>query len=178
MRTLPEGTEIYDTQLPVGILGPIFAEYNFVSRFVAPIATPEQRAALATRTSFIEPVVLGPEGRFEPIVIDGFESPEPFEGLCGWQGVGGRAAVPLTEPAFAWDWAVRVGYLSGGEATGTIRLGEATQAVEFHKGLGEVTVHHVGGGSEVVLEDLTPGVNLCFGDVQVGKPVPDPADPQ
>ncbi|USQ75414.1 hypothetical protein [Ornithinimicrobium cryptoxanthini] len=176
LRELPEGAQIFDTPLPVNLLGPLFMEYNDVSRFVAPVATPEQRADLATREFFDTPLMLTPEGTFEPFRVEGFASPAPLEDLCGWQPVDGRAAVPLTDPAYPWGWAVRVGYLSDGPTTGTIHLGEASQEVEFKAGLGEVFVSMVAGGSEVVIDGVDADVNICFGDAQVGNPVPVPAE--
>jgi len=177
LESLPEGAQIYDTQVPVDLLGPLFMEYNYLSRFLAPVATPEQRADLATREAYTSPLVLTTEGTFQPMRVDGYSSPPPMEGLCGWQSVDGRVVVPLTDRAFDWGWAVRVGYLSGEDATGTIRLGADAQEVEFQKGLGEVIVPLVAGGSEVVVEDITPGVTICVGDVQVGNPAADPAAP-
>jgi hypothetical protein len=172
LQALPEGAQIYDTPLPVDLLGPLFLEYNYVGQFVAPVATPQQRADLAARETYTSPVMLTPEGTFQPMRVDGYSSPPPMAGLCGWQSVDGRVAVPLNDTAFDWGWAVRVGYLSGEEATGTIRLGADAREVQFHKGLGEIIVPLVGGGPEVVIEDVTPGVTICVGDVQVGNPAP------
>lgn len=172
LRELPADAQIFDTPLPVNLLGPLFMEYNDVSRFVAPVATPEQRADLATREFHTAPLMLTSEGTFAPFRVEGFSSPPPLDGLCGWQPVDGRAAVPLTDPAYPWGWAVRVGYLSGGDTTGTIHLGEDSQVVEFTRGLGEVFVPLVAGGSEVVIDGLDPSVNICFGDAQVGTPQP------
>jgi len=177
LAELPEGAQILDTPLPVDLLGPLFMEYNDVSRFVAPVATAEQRAAMADRDFFTEaPLVLTREGTFEPVEVEGFASPPPFEGLCGWQPSDGTAAVPLTDTAYEWSWLVRIGYLADGSTTGTVRLGDAAREVEFVEGLGEVFVPLVAGGHEVVIDGLDPGVNICFGDAQVGNPVPRPAE--
>ena len=175
LQAMPEGSQIVDTPLPVDIVGSIFGEYNRVSRFVSPVATPEQMETLTTRTSFTEPVLLASDGTFQPLMVEGFSSPPPFEGLCGWQPENGRAAVPLTDAAFPWDWMVRVGYLSGRNTTGTIHLGDDSQEVEFSAGLGEVYVHLIGGGTEVVIDGLDQDAGLCFGDAQVGNPHPAPS---
>ncbi|GAA1162539.1 hypothetical protein [Ornithinicoccus hortensis] len=177
LAELPEDAQIFDMHVPVNVLHPLFGDYDYVSRFLAPISTPEQREEMYTRESYTNPYLLTPEGTFVPMAVQGFPSREPLEGLCGWQPEDGRAAVPLTEEAYAWHWAVRVGFLSGGETTGTIVLGDARQEVTFPEGLGGVTVSMVGGGTEVVIEDLDPDVNICFGDAQVGNPVPDPNAP-
>lgn len=176
LAALPDDAQVIDTPLPVDILGPLFLEYNDVSRFVAPVATAEQRAALGTRQGMTEPLMLTSEGTFAPVRVEGFASPPPYEGLCGWQPeADGRVALPLTDTAYEWPWVVRVGYLSGQESTGTIHLGEDSREVTFTEGLGEVFVPLVGGGSEVVIDGLDPDAGLCFGDVQVGNPHPAPA---
>lgn len=172
LATLPEGTQIFDTKVPNGIMDGLFDEWISVHKFVLPVASPDQRAAMETREVFTDPVMLASDGTFVPMAVEGFSSPPPFEGLCGWVAEDGRAAVPLTEPAYPWNWAVRVGYLSDGATTGTIHLGEDSQEVEFTQGLGEVFVPLVGGGGEVVIDGLDPGVGLCFGDAQVGAPRP------
>lgn len=176
LTTLPADAQIFDTPIPVDLLGPLFMEFNTVSRFVAPVATAEQREALANRETFTEPLVLAPDGTFQPLEVAGFSSPPPFEGLCGWQPEDGQVSVPLTDTAYEWPWAVRVGYLADGPATGTIHLGEDSQEVEFTEGLGEVFVPLVGGGSEVVIDGLAPDADLCFGDAQVGTPRPAPPE--
>lgn len=178
LEALPAGAQILDTPLPNDILGPLFMEYNDVSRFVAPVARPDQREALAAEQTFFSapPLVLTAEGTFAPVQVDGFASPPPFEGLCGWQPSEGAAAVPLTEPAYEWSWLVRIGYLADGTTTGTVHLGDAAQEVEFTEGLGEIFVPLVSGGPEVRIDGLDPGVNICFGDAQVGTAVPAPVE--
>ena len=167
---LPAEAEIYDTALPVDIVGPIFGEYNLVSRFIAPLQTPDERAALMARTQFSTPYYLDSNGQFQRMRVEGSASPTPVAGVCGWNAEGGRVDVPLGSPAFPWGWAVRVGYLADRDTSATIRLGEAEQEVQLHEGLGEVFVNLVGGGNSVVLDGIDPSANVCVGDVQVGNP--------
>jgi hypothetical protein len=170
LATLPPGAEVYDTALPVDVVGPIFGEYNLVSRFIAPLQTARQRASLAARTQFTDPYYLDSTGRFQPMRVEGSASPAPLPGACGWTAKDGRVEVPLGSPAFPWGWAVRVGYLADRDTAATIRLGDAEQRVQLSEGLGEVFVKLVGGGTGVVLDDLDPAANVCVGDVQVGNP--------
>jgi hypothetical protein len=170
LAALPEDAEIWDTPLPVDIVGPIFEEYNLVSRFVAPMLSPAERDEIAGRTQFTRPYYLDPTGRFQPMWVEGFASPAPIAGLCGWTSEGGRVAVPLTDTAFEWDWVVRVGYLTDGATNATVHLGEDSQLVSLKEGLGEVFVRLLGSGREVVVDGLDPGVLVCVGDVQVGSP--------
>lgn len=170
LRALPEGAEIYDTALPVDIVGPIFEEYNLVSRFIAPKLTPDQRKSLTERREFTHPYYLDSSGTFQPMWVDGFSSPPPLDGLCGWNAEGGRVVVPLDNTAFKWGWVVRVGYLTDGATDGTVHLGTQSQRVHLQDGLGEVFVHLTASGDTVRLDDLDPSVKVCVGDVQVGQP--------
>lgn len=170
LAELPDDAEIWDTALPVDIVGPIFEEYNLVSRFVAPMLTPAERSEIAARSKFTRPYYLDRTGLFQPMWVEGFSSPPPIEGLCGWTAENGRVAVPLADAAFEWDWVVRVGYLTDGETEATVRLGDDSQDVQLSSGLGEVFVPLLGGGREVVIDGLDPGVDVCVGDVQVGTP--------
>jgi hypothetical protein len=167
---LPPGAEIYDTALPVDIVGPIFGEYNLVSRFIEPLQTPDERASLAARTQFSNPYYLDSNGQFQRMRVEGSASPTPVAGACGWNAEDGRVDVPLGSPAFPWGWAVRVGYLADRDTSATIRLGDAEQKVQLHEGLGEVFVNLVGGGNSVVLDGIDQSANVCVGDVQVGNP--------
>lgn len=176
LAALPEDSQIFNTKVPNGIMDGLFDEWIGVHKFLLPVATPEQRADLESRQVYTQPLVLTPEGMFQPMAVEGISSPPPFEGLCGWVAQDGQAAVPLSDPAFAWDWAVRVGYLSDAATKGTIHLGDASVQVEFFEGLGEVFVPLTGGGSDVVIDGLDPAVNICFGDAQVGNPTPAPAE--
>lgn len=100
LRELPEGAEIYDTALPVDIVGPIFQEYNLVSRFIAPQLTQDQRTTLAERREFRNPFYLDATGQFQPLRVDGASSPAPLPGACGWTAVAGSATIPLGSSAF------------------------------------------------------------------------------
>jgi hypothetical protein len=125
-----------------------------------------------TLKSYTNPYYLAEDGHFVRMTVAGMRSPAPLPGLCGWTAKSGQIAVPLTEPAYAWTWAVRVGYLADRDTQATIVLGKDRQQVQLRKGLGEVYLHMVGGGNEVLVEDMKPGANVCVGDVQVGNPAP------
>jgi hypothetical protein len=171
LAALPKSAEIYDTALPVDIVGPIFEEYNLVSRFVAPVVDDKTRRATYARTSYTHPYFLTPSGRFQRMAVEGAESPALPPGSCGFNVVDGSVIVPLGSNAFDWQWAVRVGYLADRDTTATIALGDAEREVQLHKGLGEVFVTVVGTGNSVAIRGVDPNANVCIGDVQVGNPV-------
>ena len=172
LAKLPANAQVYDQPLPVSVVGPLFGEYNLTSRFLAPVATAKRRHEMYTLKSYTNPYFLTEDGHFVPMTVAGMKSPAPLPGLCGWTSDTGQIAVPLTEPAYAWTWTVRVGYLAGLDTQATVVLGQDRQDVQLHKGLGEVFLPMVGGGDEVRLEGLNPDANVCVGDVQVGHPAP------
>ncbi|NMM35673.1 MAG: hypothetical protein HHJ13_17110 [Phycicoccus sp.] len=172
LAALPASAQVYDEPLPVNVLGPMFGNYNLISRFLAPVATVKRRHEMYALKSYTNPYYLTKEGHFVRMNVAGMESPERFPGVCGWTSRTDQIAVPLTESAYPWTWTVRVGYLAGLDTQATIVLGKARQQVQLHKGLGEVYLPMVGGGSEVRVEGLNPEANVCVGDVQVGHPAP------
>ncbi|GAB3069993.1 hypothetical protein GCM10027053_37940 [Intrasporangium mesophilum] len=169
---LPDGAQVYDTALPVDVVGPLFLDYNRVSRFLAPFTDARGRAALYETTEYTKPYVLKPDGTFAPMRVDGIGSPAPLGGTCGWSDASGRVVVPLAADVFAWSWAMRIGYLADGDASAVVHLGKGSVPIRLHQGLGEVFIPITGGGNQVELTDLTPGVRVCVGDIQVGNPVP------
>ena len=172
LAALPDSAEVYDTALPVDIVGPIFQDYNSVSRFIAPMVDDKTRRETYGRTSYTRPYFLDASGHFQRMAVLGAESLQTPPGSCGWNVVNGATVVPLGSSAFAWRWAVRVGYLADRDTTARIVLGDAQQEVQLTKGLGEVFVTLVGAGDRVEVRGVDPGANVCIGDVQVGNPVP------
>lgn len=171
LAALPKSAEVYDTALPVDIVGPIFEEYNLVSRFVAPLLDDKTRKATYARTSYTHPYFLDASGTFQRMAVNGAESPALPAGSCGFNVVNGSVVVPLESNAFDWQWAVRVGYLADRDTTAIISLGDDEQEVQLTKGLGEVFVTLVGTGNRVVIHGVDESANVCIGDVQVGNPV-------
>ena len=171
LAALPKSAEVYDTALPVDIVGPIFEEYNLVSRFIAPLLDDKTRKATYARTSYTHPYFLDASGTFQRMAVNGAESPALPAGSCGFNVVNGSVVVPLESNAFDWQWAVRVGYLADRDTTAIISLGDDEQEVQLTKGLGEVFVTLVGTGNRVVIHGVDESANVCIGDVQVGNPV-------
>lgn len=171
-QSLPSDAQVYDTGLPVDVVGPLFLNYNLVSRFLAPFATQPQREQMYTRTFYTNPYFMGKDGRLIPMTVAGVGSPAPLAGFCGWATKDGRVSVPLTAPVFAWSWAVRVGYISDGPTPIIVNFGTGEKSVQLHDGLGEVFLPITGGGSSVDFEGADPNTKVCITDVQVGSPVP------
>jgi hypothetical protein len=171
LATLPEGVQVYDTEMPAPIIGPLFGDYNLVSRYLAPFRSDRARVESYGRRSFDRPYVLDASGRVVPMKVDVAASSTTPAGQCT-PAAGGTATVPLNVALFEWGWVVRLGYLADADATATVELGAGRETVTLREGLGEVYVSVVGAGDAVRLMDVPRGVAVCVGDVQVGKPVP------
>ena len=168
LADLPRGAQVFDTEMPAPMIGPIFMEYNLVSRYLAPLMTPAQRQDTYTRTSYSQrPYLLDTKGTLVPLVLGQAARSEAPTGSC-LPVRDGRVTVPLTTPLFEWNWVVRVGYITDAEMTVTMRLGDVEREVELGEGLGEVYAGIVAAGDSLEVSGIPAGTNLCIGDVQVG----------
>lgn len=171
LASIPKDAQIYDTEMPGQLIGPLFASYNLVSRYLSPLVTDERRGDLYTRRSFTKPYVINNVGQLVPMSITAAATSKTRSNQCV-AVKNGEVNLPLQAPLFEWGWAVRIGYLSDAEATATVHLGEAQQDIQVTKGLGEVYVSLVAAGDSIRITDIPAGVNFCVGDVQVGQPTP------
>jgi hypothetical protein len=89
-----------------------------------------------------------------------------------YTATGGTIEVPLTQRVAEWGWAVRLGYLADQSTVASVTLGDDTVSVPFTKGLGQVWLSFVSAGDKITVSGISPGVNFCVGDAQVGFPAP------
>ena len=167
---LPARAEVYDTEVPGQIIGPLFASYNTTSRYLAPLM-PDRQEALYEQRVFTSPYVLNPAGALVPMKINPVALSKPRPNGC-YGARGGTVQVPLSQRLYLWGWAVRIGYLSDSPAFATVSLGGDKQEVQLSEGLGEVYVALVAEGSELLVTGVPEDINFCVGDVQVGFPAP------
>lgn len=98
--------------------------------------------------------------------------PAPADG-CGYQaGFGAGTRIPLRTPAHDWQWWAYVGYLSSGESTVTLRLGEGSYDFEVRGGLNQIYFQLQGAGNTVQLTVHDPAVRLCTRDITIGELIP------
>jgi hypothetical protein len=168
---LPATAEIYDTEVPGEIIGPLFAQYNTASRYLAPLVGADGRADLYSRRIFSNPYVLNGSGALVPMKITPAATSVSRPNGC--YGVHqGEVTIPLTQHLYRWGWAVRIGYLSDSDTTGMVALGDDSRQFPIVKGLGEIYVALVGDGDVLRISGVPAGVNFCVGDAQVGFPAP------
>jgi hypothetical protein len=172
VATLPPAAQVFDTGMPVDVIGPLFLEYNLISRFLSPFASDSRREQMYDLDSYTDPYLLRADGDLVPMKVAGVSTPESKATSCGWMSKDGAVTVPLKDAAFPWTWAVRIGYLSDRDTTATVVLGKGSHPVQLKRGLGEIYLSIEGGGSALRLEGLDPYASVCVGDAQVGQAVP------
>ena len=170
LERLPADARVWDTEVPGGIIGPLFAQYNLTSRYLSPLQDEQARAEARTRRAFVNPYVLDPSGSLVPMGMSQVATSVPRTGC--YTATGNTIEVPLTQPVAEWGWAVRLGYLADQSTVASVSLGADTVSVPFTKGLGQVWVSFVSAGDRITVSGLAPGLNFCIGDAQVGFPAP------
>ncbi|GAA6526724.1 hypothetical protein [Intrasporangium sp. DVR] len=170
IERLPPTAEVYDTEVPGQIIGPLFASYNTASRYLAPLM-PDRRKDLYEQRVFTAPYVLNATGALVPMRINPVATSIPRANSC-YGARNGTVRITLSQPVHRWGWAVRIGYLADAPAFATVSLGDDSQEVQLSEGLGEVYVALVAEGSELVFTGLPEDMNFCVGDVQLGFPTP------
>lgn len=171
LKELPEDAQIVDTEMPPGVLTPLWGSYNDVSRFIAPLVPKEERELLYTRRVHTNPYMLTEQGRFAPMMIAPAATSDPPTGWC-FNNKGGEVTVPLTEDLFEWSWKIQVGILTTSELSGVVEFGEDHVPFAVDKGLHQIFISVVGGGDSVKITGLPPDADACIGDVQVGNAIP------
>ncbi|WP_433794545.1 hypothetical protein [Actinoplanes sp. CA-252034] len=168
LATAPPGTTLVEDTVPYQVVAGYFHPYNLQSHFFR--AAPLQPVFVTETES---PSMFDEAGRIRPATVDGIDIlPAPADG-CGHQaGFGVATRIPLQAPAPDWPWWVYVGYLSSGDSTVTLRLGEGSHDFDVRRGLNQIYFKLQGAGDAVQLTIHDPGVRLCTRDITVGKIVP------
>jgi hypothetical protein len=161
-----DGPSVVDQPVPVSVLYGLAFPYNQVSWVLSPVSP---RPEFGDPTSLLR--IFDESGHLRPALVQGPAAvPGPVPG-CGWKIEGSQDIILQTE-IVPFVHTVRVGYIATGDGTATLALGSApARAVPIHRGLNEVVVTLEGGGDQLLVRDLTPGVTICTDDVRVGVPV-------
>lgn len=85
----------------------------------------------------------------------------------------GFTSIPLDGPLTTWEWTVQLNYLASedGEIEVALQNGDAVK-VPVTRGANQVFVRLTGGGEQVRVRALTPGLTVCTGVGPVGVVVP------
>lgn len=170
LAAAPADTVFLDTIVPDRVVAGYFWPDNLQSHFFRPAER---------RPEFVEvaelPVTFDAEGRIRPVRIEGVKVLPGQVPDCGHLVESGRTArIPLAAPVEKWPYVVEFGYLSSGDATAIIRLGEATQEITLRRGLHQLYFPLAGAGEAVEITLRTPDTALCTRLITVGRVVPAP----
>ncbi|WP_093621974.1 hypothetical protein [Actinoplanes philippinensis] len=166
--TAPPGTRLVEDTVPYQVVAGYFHPDNLQSHFFR--AAPLQPVFV---TEAETPSMFDEAGRIRPATVQGIDIVEGPDDGCGHQaGFGAGTRIPLRAPAPDWEWWVYVGYLSSGDSTVTLRLGEGAHEFEVRRGLNQIYFKLQGAGDAVQLTIHDPGVRLCTRDITVGKITP------
>ncbi|MET8310450.1 hypothetical protein [Micromonospora sp. NPDC005173] len=170
LAAAPPGTVFLDSTVPDRVVAGYFWPDNLQSHFFRPA---DRRPTFVTQAE--QPSMFDENGRIRPVVVQGRKVlPGPVPD-CGHLVESGRPArIPLDGYLEEWPYVVHFGYLSSGDSTALVRLGDATQEVTLRRGLNEVFFLLEGAGSAVEVAIQGPAVGLCTNLLTVGRAVPAP----
>jgi hypothetical protein len=175
LAAAPRGIVVVDAFVPAEVAWPLLGRYARTPQILSPL--PNAPAGLTTRPAGGPLYVVAPDGHVRRALVPGMRArPGPVRG-CGWLARPGRPAqILLPRTTLAWDWTVRVGYLSQSVGPARLTIGNHTTPVTLGAGAGELYVAATGAFDRVRLDVLStpdggPG-SVCTDDVTVGVAVP------
>lgn len=168
LAAAPADTVFLDTIVPDRVVSGYFWPDNLQSHFFRPAEHQPEFVEVAEL-----PVTFDAEGRIRPVRIDGVKVLPGQVPDCGHLVESGRTTqIPLAAPVAEWPYVVEFGYLSSGDATVTLRLGEATREISVRSGLNKLYFPLPGAGDAIEVTINTPDISLCTKLITVGRVVP------
>lgn len=166
----PRNEVFFDAVVPDWVMPGLSAPDNLQShmfRFLEP------RPQFVTAAE--NPRMFNDQGHIRPVQIDGVTNHPGPEPNCGYKATGGRTArVELQQDVPVWRWAIRIVYLSGGDAPAVVSFGSTVTRFQIRHGVNQIVMVVGGGGDHVNLTILDPNVTACTNEVTVGTPRPQP----
>ncbi|NLE79790.1 MAG: hypothetical protein GX610_09450 [Rhodococcus sp.] len=155
----------------IWVLLPVAFPNNLISRVLAPL---EDRPEFSDSTPELR--MLDDSGKLVDADVTWVRTiPKGQTPNCGNQVDGpGFTNIPLDGPLTVWEWTVQLNYLASqdGEIQVGLETGD-TVKVPVQAGANEVYVRITGGGEQVRIKPLTPGLAVCVGMGPVGVVVPE-----
>ncbi|PXW31434.1 UNVERIFIED_CONTAM: hypothetical protein DES50_105201 [Williamsia faeni] len=158
-------TPMFDHQLPIDVLLPLVKPYNTVSKVFG---------SLSDRPEFDAPTdklqVLDDSGRLVPAAITPVRITGAGLGDCGNPEVTGPTDLELDGPLIVWSWKVALPYCATTDGEIEVGLADGDPVTAPVKaGLNAVYVQLHGGGTQLRVRPLTPGLRLHVGQSRVGE---------
>lgn len=119
-------------------------------------------------------LVLDSDGHLRRALIDAGVTGEPGPTAdCGWQVSSRRGrTIPLSGRAFAWDWWVRIGYLSSAASPVTVEASGDVVHTRLRPGVNSLYLRLTGPFDRITVRGLGTGVRVCVDTIEVGNVVP------
>ncbi len=166
----PGSGVIYDRNVPDFMAWQLVGPYTRTSNVLAPLASPDVRAAMKRRQPAENAFIFNDKGHLVPLAVSG-PRVAAAPGTC-WPQVGGRYTMPVAPPEKASSWTLELGYLSGAPGLVQVSYGGPEVDVPLGVGLNKVYIPIEGRGPNVVITSVNAPPGLCLGGVAVGTPVP------
>ncbi len=167
---LPEGIVVVDSFVPASVAWPLLGHYAKTSTILRPL--PHAPRSLSTQSASGALYVVGEDGHIQRAAVPGLNARKGPTPGCGWLAEPGQPAeIRLAKKTLAWDWTVRIGYLSHQAGPARVTIGDKATPVNLTAGVGEFYVSASGKFDRIRLEVLGAGGSLCTDDVTVGVPV-------
>jgi hypothetical protein len=170
LAVAPRNEVFFDAVVPDWVMPALSAPDNLQSRMFR-LLDPRPQFVTAAEN----PRMFNNEGHIRPVQIDGVMNRPGPEPNCGYKASGGRPArIELQKDAHVWRWAIRIVYLSGGDAPATVYFGGTTTRFQIRHGVNQIMLIVGGGGEYVDLTILDPNITACTNEVTVGTAKPQP----
>jgi len=168
---LPPDAEFLPQGTPPEVQEPLFGEFASAEAVLQPIVP-----SLVWRQATQTPWVVRSDGHLVPgrvsTVVSAAFGPQPN---CGWAIPNSGGDIDLLLAPFPWSYHARLSYLASADGTAEVSLGDGTPTtVPIQRGPHEVSLFLVGGGKQLHLSGMSPGLALCVGGAVVGKIEPAP----
>ncbi|WP_159081446.1 hypothetical protein [Nocardioides sediminis] len=156
--------DLADRVLPEPVISRFFAPNNKLS-FLAPLV--DSGADFPDLSTSLH--VVDDDGRLRQADIKVVLASRPgkVDG-CGWQVTEAGKSIPLMGRAIEYDWWIRIGYLSTGPSTASIKVGDTTMDVSLRSGLNDLFLRVEDTFDSIRVDGLESGVSLCIDTVEVG----------
>jgi hypothetical protein len=170
LAVAPRNEVFFDAVVPDWVMPALSAPDNLQSRMFR-LLDPRPQFVTAAEN----PRMFNSEGHIRPVQIDGVTNRPGPEPNCGYKATGGRPArVELARGVDEWRWAIRIVYLSGGDAPAVVYFGGTTTRFQIRHGVNQIMLIVGGGGEYVDLTILDPNITACTNEVTVGIAKPQP----
>ncbi|WP_440712030.1 hypothetical protein [Gordonia sp. FQ] len=157
---------MFDQALPLEVLTPVAYPNNQISRVFGRVRDRPRFGSVTDRL-----MVLDEAGAMVPGGVSPVREVPESGGTCASPALTGPTRLTLSGPLIEWKWTVALSYCADTDGEIGVRLDGDEVRVPVRTGLHPVYFQLSGGGHELVVRPLTPGLALHTGAGRVGEPI-------